>query len=123
MSGPRPPLIALILLTIALLSGCGSTHRVGANRTLDLAVSEYRLTPSSAQVSAGVLTLVVHNYGILTHDLQVSSGSQVTAATKPIWPGQTAVLALNLAPGKYEITSSLLSDQALGVYGTLTVTQ
>jgi Cupredoxin-like domain len=123
MSGPRPPLIALILLTIALLSGCGSTHRVGANRTLDLAVSEYRLTPSSAQVSEGVVTLVVHNYGILTHDLQVSSGSQVTAATKPIWPGQTAVLALNLAPGKYEMTSSLLSDQALGVYGTLTVTQ
>ncbi len=123
MSGPRPPLIALILLTIALLSGCGSTHRVGANRTLDLAVSEYRLTPSSAQVTEGVVTLVVHNYGILTHDLQVSSGSQVTAATKPIWPGQTAVLALNLAPGKYEMTSSLLSDQALGVYGTLTVTK
>jgi Cupredoxin-like domain len=123
MSGPRPPLIALILLAIALLSGCGSTHRVGANRTLDLGVSEYRLTPSSAQVSQGVVTLVVHNYGILTHDLQVSSGSQVTAATKPIWPGQTAVLALNLAPGKYEMTSSLLSDQALGVYGTLTVTQ
>ncbi len=123
MSGPRAPLLALFVAAIALLSGCGSTHTIGAARTLDLSVSEYRLTPSSARVSQGVVTLVVHNYGILTHNLQVSSGSQVTAATKPIWPGQTAVLALNLAPGKYEMTSSLLSDQALGVYGTLTVTK
>ncbi len=116
-------MFAVLVVVIALLSGCGSTHTIGASRTLDLAVSEYRLTPASARISQGVVTLVVHNYGILTHNLQVSSGSQVTAATKPIWPGQTAVLALNLAPGKYEMTSSLLSDQALGVYGTLTVTQ
>ena len=123
MSGPRACILALFVGVIALLSGCGSTHTIGSGRTLDLGVSEYRLTPSSARVSEGVVTLVVHNYGILTHNLQVSSGSQVTAATKPIWPGQTAVLALNLSPGKYEMTSSLLSDQALGVYGTLTVTQ
>ncbi len=123
MTGLRAPLLALLVALFAVLSGCGSTHQIGASRTLDVGVSEYKLTPASARVSQGVVTLVVHNYGILTHNLQVSAGSQVTAATKPIWPGQTAVLALNLAPGKYEMTSSLLSDQALGVYGTLTVTQ
>jgi Cupredoxin-like domain len=123
MFRPRAPILAAVVVAIAVLSGCGSTRTIGTNRTLALAVSEYRLTPASARISEGVVTLVVHNYGILTHNLQVSSGSQVTAATKPIWPGQTAVLALNLAPGKYQMTSSLLSDQALGVYGTLTVTQ
>jgi hypothetical protein len=110
----------LVVVAFAL-SGCGHTRQVAAGRTVDMSVSEYRLNPQSVRTSTGVLSLVVHNDGILTHNLVVSTGGEEVAGTKPIPPGQTVELALNLAPGKYLMASTLLSDQTLGAYGTLTV--
>ena len=84
-----------------------------------MALTEYRLNPQSIDASGGVMTIVVHNYGRLTHDLVVSRTDRTIAATKPIAPGQTAELDLDLAPGTYLMASTILSDQALGAYGTL----
>lgn len=114
--------LAAVAASAFLLAGCGHTQTVGAARTLQMGLTEYRLTPENARVSAGVLTIVVHNYGVLTHDLVVSSGGHAVDSTQPIWPGQTAELSLSLAPGKYVMASTIQADQALGEYGTLTVT-
>jgi hypothetical protein len=64
-------------------AGCGVTTRVGAGRTLQIALSEYRVIPQDVRAAAGVLTILVH--------------------------------------GRYQMASSILSDQALGAYGTLDV--
>jgi plastocyanin len=112
-----PPLAAL-----ALLGGCAHTETVGNARTLYVALSEYRLTPQSVRVSAGPVTVFVHNYGRLTHNLVISRSGQVTGTTRPIWPGQSAEITLTLARGTYLMASTILSDEALGEYGTLTVT-
>lgn len=122
-----PSLVALVavlavLAPLALLAGCGRTETVGAGRTLQLGLSEYRLTPQNARVSVGVLTIIVHNYGVLTHNLVVTSGGHTVDSTHPIWPGRSAELALSLAPGTYTMASTIQSDQSLGEYGTLTVT-
>jgi len=123
MPGPsRASLLALFSASVVLIGACGHTQVVGSDRTLHLALTEYRLTPASARVSAGLLTIVVHNDGVLTHNLAVAENGQAIYTTKPIWPGQTADVPLSLAPGTYSLTSTLLSDQALGEYGTLTVT-
>ncbi len=117
------------LVTVAALAlagaagGCGYTLRVGSDRKLQIALSEYRLNPDSVRVSAGPLTLVAHNYGHLTHNLVVSRTSQSLGATKPIRPGQSAEIMVTLTPGTYLMSSALLSDQALGEYGTLSVTR
>jgi hypothetical protein len=63
----------------------------------------------------------VHNYGRLTHDLVITRDGQQTAATEPLAPGQTADLVTTLSPGQYLMSSTILSDQALGAYGTLRV--
>jgi hypothetical protein len=118
----RASRLALLSAAVVLIGGCGHTQVVGSDRTLRLALTEYRLTPASVRVSAGVLTIVVHNDGVLTHNLAVSQSGQSIYTTKPIWPGQTAEVALSLAPGTYSLASTLLSDQELGEYGTLTVT-
>lgn len=102
-------------------AGCSHTRQVGANRTLELALTEYRLNPDDVSTSDGLLAIVVHNYGRLTHNLVVSANGQSVAGTKPIPPGQTAELDLDLAPGTYLMASTILSDEALGAYGTLTV--
>jgi hypothetical protein len=110
-------------VALALSAGCGSTTVVGADRTLTLTVTEYRLRPDRARVSEGLLTIVVHNYGKLTHNLAVSLDGQTEGISTPIPAGATAELPLQLTPGTYTIASTLLSDQALGAYGTLTVTR
>ena len=70
--------------------------------TLQIAVTEYRLKPDSARASAGSLVIVVHNYGRLTHDLVISQNGQTEESTKPLAPGQSAVLSVDLSPGKYD---------------------
>ncbi len=112
-------LAGLALATV--LAGCGHTRQVGSTRTVQMSVNEYRLNPQSVDASAGVLAIVVHNYGRLTHNLVVSANGQSVAGTTPIAPGQTAELDLDLAPGTYQMASTILSDEALGAYGTLTV--
>ncbi len=57
---------------------------VAKQRTLHVALSEYRVTPQSVRVSAGALTIFVHNYGRLTHNLVISLGGQPEATTEPI---------------------------------------
>ncbi len=119
----RPQFAATIgaLTTLALLTGCGHSAVVGPSRTLSVAVTEYRINPPSVTASPGQLTIVVHNYGRLSHNLAVFSGSVEDATTPPISPGQSADLTVDLTPGKYALASTVMSDQALGTYGTLTV--
>jgi hypothetical protein len=104
------------------VAGCGHAATVGPNRTLRVALGEYRVTPQKVQASAGELTIIVHNVGKLTHNLVVKRGTQKVDQTKPIWPGTVSVMAVDLAPGQYTLSSTLFSDQDLGVSGTLSIT-
>jgi hypothetical protein len=103
------------------VAACGSTSTIAKDGTLRIALSEYRVVPQDVHTSAGVLTIIVHNYGRLTHSLVISLNGQSEASTKPLAPGQTAELQAGLLPGRYLLASSILSDQALGAYGTLDV--
>lgn len=118
-------LLAATALVVAatVLASCGRTAVVGGDRSLSVGLTEYRLTPQAVRVSEGLLTIVVHNYGRLTHNLAISVNGQTEGSTNPVPPGQSADLALELTPGTYTMASTLLSDQALGAYGTLTVTR
>ena len=116
---PLPPLLAGLLVTA--VAGCGSTTRVGGDRTVRVALTEYRVTPQDVRAGAGLLTIVVHNDGRLTHNLVILSGGVTEASSKPIPPGQTEDVEAVLAPGKYLMASRIQSDQALGAYGTLDV--
>ncbi len=122
MSGTRSP-VSLLLAGVSLLAaaGCGTTVTVGADDTLRVALGEYRVTPQDVRASPGKLTILVHNYGRLTHDLVISLDGETLATTKPIAPGQTEELDTTLGPGRYLIASTILTDQALGAYGTLDV--
>ena len=121
MSEPRAPIAALAAVLLSLAAGCGQTETIRHARTLFVALTEYRLAPQSVQVSRGPLTIFVHNYGRVTHNLVISRDGQPQASTRPIWPGQTAELTLTLTPGSYLMASTILSDQTLGQYGTLRV--
>jgi hypothetical protein len=123
MAGMRALVVSLATALLAVaLGGCAHSQVVGADRTLRVGLTEYRVTPGDVRVSAGLLTIFVHNYGRLTHNLVVSLNGQSAGATRPLWPGQDAVIAVTLTPGTYVMASTILSDEALGEYGTLKVT-
>ena len=118
---PAPRLAGLAAVAAVVLCACGSTTHVGTGRSVAIGLTEYRVTPQRIEAPAGVLSIFVHNRGRLTHNLAVSAGGQSVDATKPIPPGHSAWLYLDLAPGRYTVASTLFSDQALGAYGTLVV--
>lgn len=122
MTEPRALGLALLAASTLLLAACGHTSVVGGDRTVRVELTEYSLHPQTIRASAGLLTIVVNNRGVLDHDLVVSQNGQTIDSTEPMRPGQTVDLALNLAPGTYSIASTLQSDQTLGEYGTLRVT-
>ncbi len=112
----------LVAASTSLLAACAHTSVVGSGRTVRVELSEYRLHPETIRAGSGLLTIIVHNRGVLDHDFVVSRDGQTIDSTQPMRPGQTVDLALNLAPGTYSIASTLQSDQTLGEYGTLHVT-
>ncbi|MGI8714485.1 MAG: hypothetical protein ACR2NR_15180 [Solirubrobacteraceae bacterium] len=122
MSAKRSPHRWLAAALVAsALAGCGHVATVGSAGTLQVGLNEYRVAPQEVRAHAGTLTIVVHNYGRLTHDLVISQDGHTEAATQPLAPGQTADLVATLIPGQYLMASTILSDQALGAYGTLHV--
>jgi hypothetical protein len=94
---------------------------VGSDRTVQIDLSEYRLNPQDLRAPAGILTIIVHNRGVIDHNLVLSHDGEVIDSIKPIGPGQTTEMILQLVPGKYSMASTVQSDQTLGEYGTLSV--
>lgn len=123
MTEPRAPIAAVVAVALLLVAGCGETAVIRRSRTVFVALTEYRVAPQSVQISQGPATILVHNYGRLTHNLVISRGGQAQASSRPLRPGQTAELTLTLTPGSYLMASTVLSDQALGAYGTLRVSR
>jgi hypothetical protein len=115
--------LLLMGAAVAALAGCGHTAFVGSGRTLRVALTEYRVSPQSIRSTPGELTLVVENDGRLAHSLAISDRGAIVGQTPPLQPGTQTYLVLTLTPGSYLMTSTLFSDQALGTYGTLTVTR
>jgi uncharacterized cupredoxin-like copper-binding protein len=118
----RRATLAALVCAVAL-PACSHVHVVGADRTLSVALTEYRLRPQDVRVSAGPLSIFVHNYGRLTHNLALSIDGLGAGSTPPLLPGESTELVVYLTPGRYTMASTILSDQALGEYGTLTVTR
>jgi hypothetical protein len=108
----------VLALTVA---GCGHVASAGSGSpvTLQVALNEYRISPQDVRAGSGTVTFIVHNYGRLTHNLVINHDGQQLAATEPLAPGQTADLVATLSPGQYLMSSTVLSDQALGAYATL----
>jgi cupredoxin-like protein len=113
---------AALAATLAC-SACGSVARVGADRTLQVALSEYRLRPNNVTAPSGTLTIVARNFGRMTHNLEISNGAGTITSTPPLSPGKSATITVTLTPGTYTMASTILSDQDLGAYGTLKITR
>lgn len=116
---------AIALATAGLaLGGCGHVETVGRSRAIQVALTEFRLSPRTLRMAPGPITLLVHNFGRLTHNLAVlRRDSTVVQETPPIAPGAGAVLTVDLPPGRYVLASTLFDDRSLGDNGAIVVSR
>jgi hypothetical protein len=114
-------LAAAAAMLACVAAGCGHTAAVGPHRALRVSLSEYRINPQSVHAPAGLLNIIVHNYGRRTHNLVLTLDGQAEISTKPLWPGTSEQVVVVLSPGTYEMASTILDDEALGQSGTLVV--
>jgi Cupredoxin-like domain len=124
---PAPPMSRYaraipLLAAVAALAGCADhSHTQETGGAVALTLKEFRIVPQNVSAHPGAITLVVHNAGILAHDLRVKQGRHVFGGTTTIAPGATQRRTMHLKPGHYRIFSSLRRDELLGQYGQLVV--
>ena len=123
MTGLRATKLALLVAAALLVTACSHTEVVGTDRTVRIQLSEYRLEPQSIRVGHGLVTIIVHNHGMLDHNLALFQNGETVDSINPLSPGETSQMTLFLSPGTYSMASTVLSDQSLGAYGTLRVTK
>jgi iron uptake system EfeUOB component EfeO/EfeM len=108
MTGLRATKFALLLAAVVLVTACSHTEVVGSNRTVQIQLSEYRLQPQSIKVSRGLLTIIVHNHGMLDHNLSLYQNGETVDSINPLAPGETSQMTLFLSPGTYSMASTVL---------------
>jgi uncharacterized cupredoxin-like copper-binding protein len=123
----------LAAVSAALLAvGCGAepTYTRAHDHRVVVVLDEYRVRPEHIEVGAGRVTIVAHDRGRLTHNLEVvayprpKSGEQERAfgePTKTLFPGQTGSTTTVLKPGKYRLICTISNHDNLGMWAELKV--
>jgi plastocyanin len=83
---------------------------------------EFSFQLSRTQLSSGLATIELANFGEDAHDLRVQRiGATHIAGTPVVQAGGRAELTLKLRPGRYRYWCSLANHRALGMRGVLVV--
>ena len=113
------PFVAALLAGFACSSGGGLPAVSGpAAARLELAATEMRYTPSSIAVAAGDIPVVLHNNGIVIHDLRIEGKPTYLVEAAP---GRTSTATWTLGKGRYRIFCSIPGHRAAGMQGVLEV--
>ena len=112
MNLPRAAMIAFVLL-LSLMGGCSTQ---GVSNT-EVEIGEFWISPEDRVLRAGVVDLLVENYGEFPHTLVVSDASgTVIGATDLIGAEATTVLTVDLLPGSYTFTCRIVKGLDDGTF-------
>lgn len=119
--------LAVGLLAVALLAGCGGGGGSGNSQpsgSIQVTMTEFKFDPSTIQHSSGNVVFWLVNSGSTQHDMAIRDSSGKTIATSElVSAGDTKEFDVsNLAAGSYTFYCSQPGHEASGMKGTLTVT-
>ncbi len=97
-----------------------TTPATGGKKAATIGETEFKLTPSTANVAAGAVTITAKNAGTTVHNLEVE-GKGVEKKTADLQPGSSGTLKLNLKPGTYEMYCAIPGHKQSGMVGKVVV--
>lgn len=127
-------MIALGLLTTALLAACGggdggsesaaadsadssdSSDTGGGGAELTVGMKEFEFDPAEITVEAGEVTITAQNNGVVEHDFSIEEADVKVYATG----GEQTTETITLEPGTYTFFCSVPGHREAGMEGTLT---
>jgi uncharacterized cupredoxin-like copper-binding protein len=92
----------------------------GGAKSTTISETEFKLTPSTANVGSGAVTVTAKNAGTTVHNLEVE-GKGVEKKTADLQPGSSGALKLNLKPGTYEMYCAIPGHKQSGMLGKVVV--
>jgi uncharacterized cupredoxin-like copper-binding protein len=124
--------IALAVTLSAAVTGCSGddAYRYALDSTIQVRLTEYRLSPQRLIVNAGEIRLFAQNDGRLTHNLvveeedaEIGEEPELYGRTPTLHPGElgTEVRPFRLRPGTYRLICSIGNHENLGMHGVLEV--
>ena len=95
----------------------------GSGSTVNLTASEYKFTPSTANVKSGKVTFDMNNGGHVMHSLEIEdvTPGHDQALAGAVAPGQSGNLTVNLKPGHYTFYCPIDHHRQMGMEGSITV--
>jgi uncharacterized cupredoxin-like copper-binding protein len=111
-------LLAALALAGAAIAGVVA-HASASKTTIRVTEREYKISVSATHAAAGPVRFEIKNTGKLAHALSIA-GTGVTAKTKLIQPGKTAVLLVTLKSGAYSLWCPVPGHAALGMKAKVT---
>jgi plastocyanin len=111
------------LATAAALAGCGPGPSADApDRTVTIALTDFRPRPQDVRVDAGRVTFRVRNEGRLPHNLSLRGPQgRVLMKISTLLPGETGSATVRLRRGTYTIFCVIGNHEVLGEHGTVHV--
>jgi hypothetical protein len=110
-------LLAALALAGAAVAGVVA-HAGPSKSTIRVTEREFKIGLSTSHTSAGRVRLEIKNAGKYPHALAIK-GAGVSAKTKLIQPGQTAVLLVTLKSGAYALWCPVPGHAAQGMKAAL----
>jgi len=115
------PAILCLVWSAACSSGGGIPAVKGPTATqIELTATEMRYTPSSVAVAAGEVPVILHNKGLVIHDVRVEKDKGPRLYLEAA-PGQTSTTTWQVSKGRYRIFCALSGHRAAGMEGVLEV--
>lgn len=120
--------LAVALIAIAMLAGCGGSSGGAAQPagSIKVTMTEYAFNPSTISVPSGKVVFFLVNAGSISHDMVIrnASGQKVSGATSElVSAGDSFVFTVTTLPaGSYTFFCDQPGHEASGMKGTLTAT-
>jgi uncharacterized cupredoxin-like copper-binding protein len=86
---------------VAVLAACGGSSGGGGGKSVDVTLTDFKLTFSEQSLQPGEYTFVAKNEGKFDHALEIE-GPGVEKHTATLEPGKSAKLTVTLKKGSYE---------------------
>jgi plastocyanin len=114
--------LAIALVSVALLTGCGGSQSQPAG-SIKVALSEFKFEPATINASSGKVVFYLVNTGTQGHNLIILDGAKHRVkGSDLVAAGDAAVFTVDsIAAGSYTFICDQQGHEASGMKGTLTI--